>query len=43
MAQRLAEQQLGETVAKARASRVAKIDALVARTRRPSSRDEDGR
>lgn len=42
MAQRLAEKQLGETVAKARASRVAKIDALVARTKRPSSRDEDG-
>ena len=43
LAQRLAEKQLGETVAKARASRVAKIDALVARTRRPSSRDEAGR
>ena len=42
MAQRLAEKQLGETVAKARASRVAKIDALVARTKRPSSRNEDG-
>ena len=32
-----------DVVARARAARVAKIDALVARTRRPSSRDEDGR
>ena len=37
MAQRLAEKHLGETLAKARASRVAKIDALVARARRPSN------
>jgi DNA-binding MarR family transcriptional regulator len=42
MAQHLEPRELGETVARARASRTAKIDALVARTRRPSSRDEDG-
>jgi DNA-binding MarR family transcriptional regulator len=37
MAQRLEDKHLAETVAQARASRVAKIDALVARTRRPAT------